>query len=407
MNLILITTTFPYGTKESFLESELWYASTYFDKIDIFAIFPENNIIRQYKAPPNIHYHQVQLSKSLKFNALCAVPFKFFFWKEMEDTQQRKLLNIRSLRHLIYTTMMSLAISKNIFHQLRQKTSKTEKTVIYSYWLSIHAVVACLLKRNLPHAKTVSRAHGYDLYEYRNDINYISYRKFLLKQETAVFPISANGKKYLAQYSASCKTEVRRLGTIDYGVTYSYKRDLKTFRIVSCSWCVPVKRIHLIIEALSKIRDFRIEWKHFGDGTLLNSLKEKARKELPDNICWSFVGSVNNSYIYNYYKFNSIDAFINVSTSEGIPVSIMEAMSYGIPAIATDVGATAELVNTNNGILLNANFKTMELANALRKLQKMSNEDYLQLRINARVFWKDYYNAEVNYKDFYKALSQL
>ena len=32
--------------------------------------------------------------------------------------------------------------------------------------------------------------------------------------------------------------------------------------------------------------------------------------------------------------------FLNVSSSEGVPVSIIEAMSFGIPCIATNVGGT-------------------------------------------------------------------
>ena len=47
-----------------------------------------------------------------------------------------------------------------------------------------------------------------------------------------------------------------------------------------------------------------------------------------------------------------MDYFINLSDSEGIPVSIMEAMSVGIPIIARDVGGNREIVTNNNGCLL-------------------------------------------------------
>ena len=46
----------------------------------------------------------------------------------------------------------------------------------------------------------------------------------------------------------------------------------------------------------------------------------------------------------DYYKNNIIDIFINLSASEGIPVSIMDAISFGIPCIATNVGGTGEIV---------------------------------------------------------------
>ena len=44
-----------------------------------------------------------------------------------------------------------------------------------------------------------------------------------------------------------------------------------------------------------------------------------------------------------------VDLFLTVSANEGIPVSIMEAQSFGIPVIATDVGGISEIVNNVNG----------------------------------------------------------
>ena len=49
---------------------------------------------------------------------------------------------------------------------------------------------------------------------------------------------------------------------------------------------------------------------------------------------------------------NDFDLFVNMSLSEGIPVSIMEAISFGIPIIATNVGGNAEIVNDETGVLI-------------------------------------------------------
>ena len=47
------------------------------------------------------------------------------------------------------------------------------------------------------------------------------------------------------------------------------------------------------------------------------------------------------------------DVFILPSYSEGMPVSILEAMSYAMPIITTDVGGIPEIVNHNvNGIVI-------------------------------------------------------
>jgi glycosyltransferase involved in cell wall biosynthesis len=61
-------------------------------------------------------------------------------------------------------------------------------------------------------------------------------------------------------------------------------------------------------------------------------------------------GLGNNVILLGYksdaYKYLSIcDAYIQTSISEGLPVSVIEAMSYGKPVIATNVGGTEELID--------------------------------------------------------------
>lgn len=46
------------------------------------------------------------------------------------------------------------------------------------------------------------------------------------------------------------------------------------------------------------------------------------------------------------------DLFILLSRNEALPVSIIEAMSYGLPIIATDVGGVGELLGDNNPLLI-------------------------------------------------------
>jgi glycosyltransferase involved in cell wall biosynthesis len=42
--------------------------------------------------------------------------------------------------------------------------------------------------------------------------------------------------------------------------------------------------------------------------------------------------------------FSAADAFIMSSKSEGVPMSLLQAFSLGVPAIVTDVGGMAEVV---------------------------------------------------------------
>ena len=125
---------------------------------------------------------------------------------------------------------------------------------------------------------------------------------------------------------------------------------------------MPVKRVHRILETLQQIVDINIEWTHIGGGALKERLELDIEK-LPKNIKVNLLGELTSTDIYKLYKENSYHIFVNVSESEGIPVSIMEASSFGIPVIATNVGGVGEIVeNGYNGLLLNKDFLNRDLS---------------------------------------------
>ncbi len=66
------------------------------------------------------------------------------------------------------------------------------------------------------------------------------------------------------------------------------------------------------------------------------------------------------------------DAFVNSSLTEGISISILEAMSIGLPIVATDVGGTGSIVRDGqNGLLVEAR-NADALANAMARLANNS-----------------------------------
>ena len=131
----------------------------------------------------------------------------------------------------------------------------------------------------------------------------------------------------------------------------------------------------------------------------MKTLKEKASSEL-QNISFEFMGNRENSEILDFYSTNHIDLFINLSSSEGIPVSIMEALSSAIPVLATNVGGVKEIVNIKNGYLIDKDLECQKISSTIEEHLNLNSKKNSLMRKNAYAFWWENYNATKNYKQF-------
>jgi glycosyltransferase involved in cell wall biosynthesis len=127
-----------------------------------------------------------------------------------------------------------------------------------------------------------------------------------------------------------------------------------------------------------------------------------------DNVSFEFKGFMTNDLVLKYYQNNYLDCFISTSEYEGLPVSMMEAISFGIPVIAPDVGGVSEIVNEKTGILINKQCNISDIKQALLDLHSFSDMKKTELRNGARMYWESGFNADVNYSTFVKEiLSQI
>lgn len=401
--LCLFTNEFPYGSWEAYLETEV----KYYDKFDDVLIFSlqlrreHSKKIRNIDCDAEI-YPIYYASKLIYFLYSFVSLFDKNLYKELGNLIRNKRFNFKRLVQLFVFVSRSHYEANKILSKYSKKD--LDNSILYSYRFEYQPYVAYLVKKKLNlNSKIVCRAHRFDLYEEKRPTEYIPMREILLSLLDKVYPCSNDGSNYLKNkfINYSDKIETKFLGTIDYGEQHYIKSD--KIRLVSCSNVVPVKRLNLIIEALSLINSIDIEWTHYGDGPEMDKIKSLSKK-LSNNIKVNFKGNVSNQILMKEYKDNCYDWFINVSTSEGIPVSIMEAMSFGIPCIATDVGGTSEIVDNKNGFLIDKDISSKKLAELIYYIYELSYEEYIQYRFSARNTWLNKYNSDNNYKKFISEL---
>ncbi len=281
----------------------------------------------------------------------------------------------------------------------------------YSFWFYDCIYLAWLRQRGEIHL-AVARAHSGDLYEDHVSIrNSILLRHYQLKWLDAVHPISEMGDEYLKARYPSCRATIRAfyLGTEDPGCFNPQPTD--EFVLVSCATFRHHKRIHRIAEALLHVRK-PVTWVHFGDERLGQNdpamaeymLIRERLLTLP-HVRFVPMGYRANADVMEFYKTNSVSLFISLSRYEGIPVSMMEAISFGIPVLSTDVGGCREIVNERTGMLIPLDTSVEEVA---RIIEGFGQTRFVTSKTRAEVrgYWQEKFNAERNYREFFDGIER-
>lgn len=402
--LILFAKGFPYNFSEPFLEQEYPLYKDYFDKVLIVTGCGKKELPTRQMTDPSLEILcDHTLSNDLR-SILEALPWVLtdrMFYRELKHLVLHEGFSLRKLYELL---VMSLCANHRAILARRwlKRHSEYLPSLLYSYWMQIPAYASVRLNYFLGDScKTITRAHRFDLYSERHRTEYLPFHRQLYDELHEIAVISEDGKRYLeSKYGCQNKVSVHRLGALDLGCRNpSAARDV--FRIVSCSRTIPIKRVERIVDVLQQIADRPVHWTHLGGGGGLDALKHYAADHLPANVTATFLGSIANTQVYEIYKTQPFHIFLNVSKSEGVPVSIMEAMSFGIPVIATAVGGTPELIDNGvNGYLLPEDYDDTELAQRLRDLWTRPDTDYQALRQASREKFEQDYDAIHNYRKF-------
>ena len=401
-NIVIFTETFPY-IKEGNAE-----AAALNSLVPILAqVFREVILVPSFKGvyqgclPTNVYLvEDLQKLMSSRFLKLCYGAFSSEVYSEFKSYSKDKW-SLRLLKDLIGYWGSAKIVEDWCHNYLPKQKLSGEDSILYSFWFDAKAFGASMFGK-LEHYTVGTSAHGYDLFEFRHSHSAIPFRRYAMELVDEIYPDSFAGSKYLSEKYPEDKKKIKTFltGTIDPGFSCSSSID-GTFRILSISRIHPVKRLEMILEAVlifaARFSDLKIEWTHIGGGHDITKFRSIAKSKSTLNAKLMFYGDLLDVELKKYLKNNPVDAFVNSSSSEGLSIALMEAMSMGIPLIATRVGGNIELLNGDNGILLTESVAAVDLAEAFYYF--ITNpEKAEQYRINSRSYWEENYSATKNYE---------
>lgn len=139
-------------------------------------------------------------------------------------------------------------------------------------------------------------------------------------------------------------------------------------RLVCTGSLIPRKGQRFLLEALARLKAEGVHASvdFAGEGeTRPELLAQASRLDIAEQVMLR--GNVDHAELLADYSAGRYDAFVLPSLHEGISVALIEAMSRGLPAIATDVGGTRELLTEGAGLLIPAE-DVDSIVEAVRKL---------------------------------------
>ena len=396
MKIYLFTRAFPYGFEETFLAYEI-------------------NVLAKVKGlkitliPREISKEKRQLPENVEVDISYAEAVALNTEKKIYPV----LFNIRKILSAVLShgnfTLSAIRDVSSFVHYGNTMTNwamahlKGDE-LIYTYWCDVEAYGLSLHKLTRQQdMRFVSRTHGFDIYEENRPHGFIPFRKEVLNGLNHVFCISRYGVSYLKEKYNFKRASSSYLGVLPPKKAVS-ERVENLIRIVTCSSLAKVKRLPLIVSSIiflaRKHPDLAFEWVHIGGNVadLSALIKEKA----PSNLAIDLKGQLPSTDLHHFYSQHFVHGFLNLSKSEGIPVSMMEAMSYGIPVVGTAVGGVPEIVDFSNGFLVGKNPSNDEVTIAIMEVVYDVHR-----RIEAKRTFEQKFNSENNFHQFAESLKTI
>lgn len=413
MNLILFTASYPYvqGGESNFLTIEAQYLSKAFDRVIVIPeTIKDQTPVKHPGLDVDTSYAQTLASKGMADLFQIALSSQIFRRGFREPDFPR--LSFPAWRRLIAFSGKAELTRRWVLEWMRKQSLDPHECLFYTYWFDHATAGIAFARKQSPDLRLVTRAHGYDVYvdEYYNP-PFFPCRHTTLPLVDRIFPDSKAGADYLKNRHPdfSSRMDMSLLGVVDPGFLNQASTD-GVFRIISCSMIRPEKRVAMIFDAVKYAATLRpnqrFEWTHIGNGASRDDFQERAEKEYPPNARTYFPGYSDHDALMRLYREQQFDVFINLSETEGTPVSIMEAISCGVPVLATAVGGNTEIVSGQNGILVNEDASLDEVASAIFYLIDYPSE-VNNKRDGSRKVWETRYNAHLNFSVFANALKQI
>lgn len=243
--------------------------------------------------------------------------------------------------------------------------------------------------------KIIYTIHGFDTILKANKF-FLPLEKILKNQCSKIIAVSKYDQNNLKKYN------IKNTAVIYNAISDKKNNVLAKKEIVEkIKICAKDKKIILTISRIAKQKRFDL-YKKLAEKLpqfcfIWIGNKEPIQEALPENLFC--LGEIPNAGVYIKYS----DLFILFANYEGLPVSIIEALSCGIPALASKVGGNPEILDNTCGYALENDIVLFKE----KIIELFSNKNlYESLKKGARQKYENEFTIDVMVNNYLKVYEQ-
>lgn len=308
----------------------------------ILVITTTDNMIWQFLIP---HIQELQKSGNV---VECACNKSGFWFDELKDKYGFTMHEIESARNPIST--------KNIkgYNQLKKLTKEKKYDLIYCQQ-PVGGLFGRLLGKKFK-IPVIYTAHGFHFYKgapLKNNLIFKPVEKYLSKYTDQLITINEE------DYEAAKKFKARQVYKI-HGIGFDeskyenlnldreeIRKQFKTnddFVVLTVAEFIPRKNYDTMFKTIEKFRGDNLQWFIAGTGEQKEEFEQRIKE----------LDMEKQIHILGYRKdinklLTMADCFFLPSFQEGLTLSIIEAMNYGLPVITSTVRGNQDLIEHEKG----------------------------------------------------------
>lgn len=329
--VLAISRVFPFGTLEdSFFDAEIAALSKEFEFL--FVPTAKSNALGDIRLS-NYYEQTVPMRFTLPLS-LVKVRWFFFAIKTLiKDTKSHNFATPQLFKS--FAAVLSWIVLTP------DRLLNSGPSIVYSFWGTDIGYFSSLIAK-FHGVSLIARFHRYDLYELEGRI---PFNHLLFADPTITCVVLDKSQlEYVRNRSHISNSTAIGLFLPSRPIVSLSEDSQSSINMLTVSSDARKKRldrVQQVATCLSKNTNAMVTWTHIGE--LNRSLESFTSSHVLPNLTQIHLGVLDQQALNDHLQTTKYDFIIFMSDSEGIPYSMMQAMSFGIPAFSTDVGAISSI----------------------------------------------------------------